>query len=480
MSMILRVMAGSSVIILIILALNTSAIACECSESPTVEREFAAVKHVAVLKAVSYSKNVKPDLVPEATVSGFTFRVEKVFKGALLKQGQQLDVFASGMCSFGFHAGDLGDEFLFYYFSDDMIGMVPLCSRSGNVEWRAADMLYLENMKSVHGLTRISGLLRQDFRAATQDESGRSVPLASITVRITGQGRDVRVRTDERGVYEVYDLTPGQYRIEPEKVNGYVPTDEIRTKTRTAVVTIHSASHAEKNFYFEIDNAIRGRVVDSEGKALSRVHLTLTPAHGKPAKYFIETDTTETNGSFEFKGIPAGKYVVVGNVDNVITAENPYPRFYSSGADDRSTAEEITIGPGMFLEGYTMRASKPAATVVISGRLLFEDGSPVSSGAVRFVTGTSKTRLPGDATAYPDKDGNFHLRVLRGQQGVIFGDLALNSWVFRSCPDQLKIVQEEAKEEKKDFPESSRSVIDSAVEMSGVELRFPFTLCREK
>jgi hypothetical protein len=468
----------TSVVLLVSSA--TTAFACSCAESPTVDKEFARAKHVAILKAATYLAPQENPNSPVDRVSGFNFVVQKVFKGSALKAGQQLPMISTGMCSFGFETRDLGREYLIYYFGDDRFEIVPMCTRSGAVEWRAADILYIENIRRVRGLSRISGFVGQGEVASVDGEDSRTTPLAGHIVRITGNGRNIQAKTSKNGVYEVYDLPSGTYRIEPERIVGFVPTNEIRTRTESANVVLLTNGHAEKDFTYDIDNAISGKLLSADGKPLARVRLDLIPSRGKPAKYFVNNAYSEKDGTFKFERIPKGSYVIVGNKDNVITAENPYPRFYASGTEERAMAPEIAIGPGDFLDGFVVRASVPVETVTISGFVRFADGSPVTTATVRFVTGDDEPRLPGDAYAFTDKAGNFNLKVLKGQKGLIFGYVPLNTWVFRGCPDRIKAIQLETKQANMAFPETLRSSVESASELSGVELKFTFTLCSEK
>lgn len=448
--------------------------ACTCAENPMVDVEFSHAKNVVVLKAVSVLGPEKSDFKREDSVPGFMFKAQKVFKGTV-KPGEEFAVISTGMCSFGFRAEDLASEFLFYYF-DDNFSIVPMCSRSGHTKFRAADISYLEKREKVRGLTRISGIVSQYISTAVEGEGSRSDPLIDHTVRIIGNGRDIRLKTDEHGVYEVYGLPPGQYRIEPAKVKGFMATDFVDRETPSAAIVFNGKGHAEMNFYFRIDNAISGRVVDADGKPLERVKLELLPARGTPRKYFVETDYSAKDGSFKFEDVPAGMYVIAGNPKNEITAENPYPLFYSSGTSDRATATEIRVGPGDFLYGFTVKASRSAETVIISGRLLFEDGSPVPSETIKFATGKEGEPAPGDPYTHTDKGGRFQIMILKGQKGTIYGYLFPNTWRFRKCLDRLEFAKANAIKDKDGFLETRRETLE-AVEMNVIELKFPFTLC---
>lgn len=462
-------------VLLILLFSSERILACSCSESPTVDKEFAQSKNVLLMKAVS--PLVNKGAGGEESVVGFKFTVQKAFKGSI-KPGQELDIASSPMCGFGFKASDQGSEFLFYY-GDDETAVAPLCSRSGNAKWLAGDISWLENMDRVRGLTRISGIISQGFRAVVEGEEYRQVPFEGHTVRVTGNGRDIRLKTDADGVYEIYGLPPGQYRIEPGTVKGFKPVYRNFNKTGSIAVTLFHKGQTEADFNFEIVNAIRGRLVSAEGKPVGDVQLQLMPARGKRYQYFVELARSKRDGSFEFDDVPAGTYVIVGNPDNKVTAENPYPRFYSSGTDNRETATEITVGPGDVLENFTVKASKPGETVVISGRLMYEDGTPVASETVKFATGDGGAKLPGDPYGNTDKDGTFSLEVLKGQKGAIYGYLYTDTGKYRACPEKIALAKARAGKDENGFLESIRFQVDAADEMMGLEIKFPFTLCQQ-
>jgi hypothetical protein len=449
------------------------AYACSCMESLTVDREFAGSKIVLLLKALSPLMYKGAD--GRELVSGFRFSVQKVFKGAI-EPGQEIDAVSPGGCGAGFKASDLGSEFLIFYRDDDT-GLMPICTRSGSAKYRAADISYLENMDRVRGLTRISGIVSQRFGAVVEGEEPRQVLLEGHTVRVTGSGRDVRLKTDANGVYGIYGLPPGQYRVEAGAVNGFKPVNGNLDKAVSIAVTLFHKGHTEADLNFEIVNAVRGRVLSAEGKPVENVLLQLMPAHGKRYRYFVETARSQRDGSFEFDDIPAGTYVIVGNPENNVTAENPYARFYSSGTDNRETAAEITVGPGDVLENFTVKASKPAETVVISGKVIYDDGTPAASEGVKFATGAGGKTLPDDPYDYTDKNGVFSLIVLKGQKGVVYGHLYTDSGKYRACPEKVEIAKTRAVKDENKFLETVRFQVEAATGTTGLEIEFPFSLC---
>jgi hypothetical protein len=447
----------------------SSALACTCIDFGPADKALDEARNVVVLKAVAQLG------VNGEYAGGFRFAVQKVFKGKL-KPGQEFAVVSIGGCGPSFSPEDLGREFLIFY-HDDETSLAPGCGATKWVGRAAGDLSYLENLDQVRGLTRLSGIVSQRFPTALEGEKDREVSLEGHTVRVTGNGRDMRLKTDKNGLFEVYGLPPGQYRVEPERIKGYSITDGDYDPINSFATTIFNKAHTETDLRFSIVNEVRGKLVDAAGSPLGGVMLHLVPALGKARQYFSNAAISEKDGSFRFHEIPAGKYVIVGNPGNEITAEYPYPRFYSSGTDDRQTAVEITIGAGEFLEGFTVKAPPPAETVTISGRLLFEDGTPVRSETVKFFAGAAEVeKAPGNVTAYTDKDGNFRLKILKGQKGTVHASLYPNTYTYRACLDRLNAVKTKAVD-KSGRLETPRRPLDASADMTGFDLKFDFSLC---
>ena len=190
--------------------------------------------------------------------------VENVFKGNL-KVGDEM-TFGQGAntdCVVGFTKQSVGRRFLFYLGPRDenlKLWYVMSCGRSGSV--RSAvdptdDLLYLNRLMEVRGKTRISGTIR--FQGATEPSAeGR-------TMRIIGGDKSYEVKTNENGVYEIYDLPAGKYLIEPEVPTGWKLSeswlryslflkDDHGQLPKKIPVALEDKGHANLDIYYETDN----------------------------------------------------------------------------------------------------------------------------------------------------------------------------------------------------------------------------------
>lgn len=470
--------------IFILFAAADVSYACSCVRSGTVDQEFAESPNIVILKLQSVEKLAEGEKgYGYGGIKQSKLTVEKVFKGNL-KIGQFLTFTqgGGGDCIWTFSEKGIGTEFLFYLGAKPVKGNIwaaGTCSRSNSAKYAAADLLYIEKLTKVRGKTRLSGSLTQSVASAVESEESSYNRLAGRKVRISGNGKNIELKTDENGVYEVYDLPVGKYKITPEKIFGYKFSDE---KSNSVEVEIEAKSQTEQDFDFSIDNSIRGKFYDTNGKTLKNVCLNLLPARGKKAKYFYQSDCTDENGVFEFDRIPAGTYVIIVNEDGEVSSNEPFGTFYYPSATNREDAAEITIGAGDFREDLIINAPETAEIITISGILLFEDGNPVVDESVEFFA-ESENKKPDDkyakedARASTNENGKFSIRILKGQKGKLFGSMITYVGEYEKCPKLDKLIR--AKGNSVEDIETPPIEIKAVSDLLEIELKFPFPSCKK-
>jgi len=497
---------------MLLLASAGIASACSCLPSVRVDEEFARSKIVGVFKLAAVEKDEADPEKPFSGAARLKFTTEKVFKGDI-KAGDILPVAQAvlGDCGKYFDEREIGREYLFYasYFKGGMWS-ISGCDRSAELRMAAADLLYLENMARVRGKTRISGTVTQVFGIAAEGDEERTEFLANSPVVLRGNGKVIRLRTDKNGVYEVYGLAPGKYTITPVKMRGY---DFSHTPVRPVTeITLEAKGFEEWNFTYRIDNAIRGRLLDSKGKVHEDVCLELQPARGRQPLEFFEEACTDEKGLFEFESIPAGSYLIVVNRTGKVTADVPFGKFYYPSTFSRKEASPIAIGPGDVIKNLAITAPATAETVTISGVLRYKDGMPAPDIWVKFQMDKEEKEAANEVDneeedddeendhrvrldrseepeARTDAEGRFSIQVLKGQKGVIVGVTFEIPGQLGQCPEMQKLARERAVEKKPDYPgddlvivelKSNEIAIEASGNQGGIEISFPFTFCKKK
>lgn len=483
--------------------------ACSCMVSPPVNIAFQQAPNVVILKVKSVEKYKEGEKgYGYGGIKQSKLTVEKVYKGNL-KIGQELNFTQGGGadCIWTFTEDSIGEDFLFYLGEKPIdskasagiiaaTGQFPrvvaenlwvaiTCSRSGHVKYRADDLKYIENIDKVSGKTRLSGTISQRIESAIEGGESAYKQLANRNIRVVGNGKNIQVKTDESGVYEIYDLPIGKYKVSVEPIVGYKTTPFDYPTVESIQVEIKTKQHIEQNFEYYIDNSISGKIFDLSGKPLKDVCLDLAPVEGKESKYFFNFDCTKEGGSFKLSQIPVGKYVIVVNYRNEISARQPFGVFYYPNKVKREEAQTITIGAGEYIKDLVITAPTTAETITISGKVIFENGIPKEKDGYEFISVNFKpdkneketTGIDGESRADVDEKGNFSLRVLKGQKGKFSAELLTFIGDHINCPKLDSILRKQGESSMETY--SNSIAIDGSKDLSGIILKFPFPSCKK-
>lgn len=417
--------------------------------------------------------------------------VERSYKGDL-KAGDEM-VFSHGLsgCDWSYFVeGDIGRRILLYLPApgrDQKPWRAGGCGRGGDVPHVSDDLLFLNNLAKANGRTRLSG------RFAFNSNEGPGV--ANRTIRVVGAKRTYEAKTDENGVYEIYDLPAGRYLVEPEITPGWKidvdasrrspsfadaeSVDEIVSGGRLVriPVVLEDKRHAGVDIYFEIDNAISGRVLDAAGRPMREVCLRLFPAADeRQAAFPYKANCTRDDGAFLFEEIPTGSYVLIVNEDGKVSSSEPFGKFYYPNVAERERAGLITVGPGDRVTGLDIHPPAGIETITVEGRFLYSDGKPVTGETVMFEPEKPTYDIDAEAKTYTDAAGRFSLKILKGLKGRLLGQMSSASNDLKSCPKL-----EAAMKEGGDWPvvKTAALALKGDADLSDVEFRFPFPYCHK-
>ena len=240
---------------------------CSCLPGITIQEQYEWANIVVIAQAVSVEKtDVTP--TPSGGVRSTTMVVEKVFKGPI-KVGEQM-VFAQGTgadCVWFFTEKSIGQRYLFYLVRENKYQgnwNASICGRSAPIGLAADDLLYLANAERVRGKTRLSGTLSVYQAPVVQGQEGTRRTLAGKKIRVIGEKDTFELVTNQDGVYEIYDLPAGSYKIEPEIPNGLridnffaskvpankPPIGSVGSKRETFEVIVESGKHSYFDFTY--------------------------------------------------------------------------------------------------------------------------------------------------------------------------------------------------------------------------------------
>ena len=174
-------------------------------------------------------------------------------------------------------------------------------------------------------------------------------PVAGVTVTLSGDASD-SVQTNASGEYS-FDLPNGDYVVTPAKADyQFTPASES--------VTIADGDDTDNDFTGAEIYSISGDIVDGAAAGIEGVLVTLSGDAD-------DTDTTDSNGHYEFTGLVDGSYTVTPTLANL--QMTPASRAANVSGDD--VAVDDIVGQYLALP-YTYNMSSVAETSgAVAGQL---------------------------------------------------------------------------------------------------------------
>jgi hypothetical protein len=231
----------------------------------------------------------------------------------------------------------------------------------------------------LHPSGSISGRV---FMQSTQEP----VSSAFVSIRLADSGWSELARADEKGLFRVENLLPGEYSA---------------TLYRSELPQVRlEGLHVEEGKVLTVDipvvreGTVEGRVTDGLGRPAEDVSLSAVPLGGAPHEEAKEWASSDNKGQYELGGLGPGRYRIEA-------------RWYS---DAKSLTRELTLQ-----EGETARADFvfTDAPGEVQGTV-----QRASGGLPRFpatVSATSTSEKDSDTnTESVDESGHFSLKLLPG------------------------------------------------------------------
>ena len=325
--------------------------------------------------------------------------IDEAFRGV---EGAEVEVvtgLGGGDCGFGFRRAQ---QFLVYAYRSegDQKLHTSICTRTRAISEADPDLLYIRGLSKAKPGGTISGVVVRERRNETGGSNGES--LAGVKVMIDGPQKAEAV-TDAKGQFKVEGVQPGEYTIVPAAPKG------LATRGPDTKVTVADRGCAVVHFWLESNAKLGGRVLNAQGLAVPKAEIVIIQADKERYQGYADYAYADEDGSYSFKLIPEGRYVLQMRYDGMTGQNRPFPVMYYPGTPDKSQARVFTIKEGETID-LDIKVPPLPSEVEIRGLVVWADGKPATTANVGYM-------VPKDSIFYGikvDEQGRFSFKAYEG------------------------------------------------------------------
>jgi len=294
------------------------------------------------------------------------------------------------------------------------------CTRTRLLSEADDDFAFIRTLPTASANGLIFGTITRRNNQWKEGEP-RFTPVAGVELTIEAENVQHAARSDSQGKFRVENVLPGKYKgrlkippglIRPSGRDPSGPTYELE-------IEVAARGCAQADYYLESDTSVRGRVLDANGNPIANLELNMRGAGGDQKTVNIhESATTDADGSFEFKSVVPGDYLIGYHIFNAPLPGQEgqlYPRTYLPGVNSIALAKIISVKEGEVLSGLSLQMPLPLTPRTITSTVVWSDGQPVDKASVFF----SVMEEGGPASlswVIADADGRFTLKLRKGLQ----------------------------------------------------------------
>jgi hypothetical protein len=335
----------------------------------------------------------------EHQMNAVRISIDEAFRGVEGAEVEVLTGLGGGDCGFGFRRSQ---QFLVYAYRSetDQKLYTSICSRTRSISEANPDLLYIRGLSKAKAGGTISGQVVRERRNETGGSSGE--PLAGVNVTIDGPQKAEAV-TDEKGEFKIEGVQPGEYTVVPAALKGLATRGEDRK------VTVADRGCAVVHLWLESNARISGRVLNAQGLSVAKAEIVIIQADKERYQGYADYAYTDEDGSYGFKLIPEGRYVLQMRYDGQSSQNRPFPVMYYPGTPDKSQARVFTIKEGDTID-LDIKVPPMPSEVEIRGQVVWPDGKPATNANIGYM-------LPKDSIFYGikvDEQGRFSFKAYEG------------------------------------------------------------------
>ena len=357
------------VIVSLTFTLDRATFACSCSFlSPCAAYSNAEKVFVGTLEQISEAKESRI-----YSIKG-RFKVEKIYKGK--SSSVENVTFVIGSCDKNFKVGE--KYFVYVNKSNDL----RFCERTNLLSEASADLDYAESLSQDNPKYIVEG----DIIGLSPSE------VSELKIEVKNNDSQFLITPDKSGFFKFNTPLNKKYQVRiivPFEAN--VVANDVFIKNSPAQTVIEYSVEALPNEcsyrMLEVSkieekksSIISGKVVDVLGNPVAGIFLYLYPYQANQIFNSPDYKVTKTNneGEYKLRDVKPGGYIFGINLGVTPAFDTPYPQTFFPGQSNITQAEIIRVAENQNFSLPVFTLKERLNTVKISGKLVWEDGSPIT------------------------------------------------------------------------------------------------------
>ena len=429
----------------------TEADACSCAGNPAPVAAYKStpIVFIGTVKSIQEDK-VKiqkfGDEVEVRTNLAAYFDVDEAFKGITEKEATIFTAGNTAACGYPFKVGkkyfifaspmDKGDENMI---ARTVLGTsenskkaivgasmtTNICTLTGNLEAVTEELEMIRAYVKGKPEPRIYGSIREFVYEFDDGVSPKFVgAMPGIKVVAERANQKFEAQTDASGKFSIKNLTAGKYNF-----SFLLPPTHSTLwsweSTSFPVELKNTEDAAEINLDTQISSSLGGKVLNSLGRSVGgQIQLSLIPLESSKdlnAKTPNRSEYTEDNGTYIFKGVKPGKYILGVSLVESPARHTPYPKTFYPFGDNLSNAKIIEIAPNQKLTGIDLKLPKSLEKFTVEGVVVSADGKPFAGADLDiYDSETPNKRVFGFGdNIESDARGRFKITAFKGRRYLL-------------------------------------------------------------
>jgi len=241
----------------------------------------------------------------------------------------------------------------------------------------AEDLKFAQSVKNLPPEGRIFGTLDKPRRSRILAQSVQSTKLPDrngVTLVATSGSRRYSAAVSHELAFDFPALAPGKYEVQVEGLPSILSVD-------LQNIEVHAGGCNELILFSASSATVAGHVTGA-GQPPRFAQISLVPVDQQrnlsrdASKWVLTEDST---GSFAFKHVDPGQYMLAFELNHSPTLSVPYAsRFYPQASDEKQAAV-ISIGAGEAIDNLKFDVGDEVQRRHVRVRVVWADGSPAEN-----------------------------------------------------------------------------------------------------